>query len=106
MSEYSINKLDQYGLNIKKHLHVVINYSHFKALRSKLVLHDLSLSAFISEICKLVYEEDDNMLAVIEELRKRKHNEVMNKIIGNQQEDIYEVINKNSPIDELEKEEE
>lgn len=46
------------------------------------------------------------MLAVIEELRKRKHNEVMNKIIGNQQEDIYEVINKNSPIDELEKEEE
>ena len=104
MSNYSINKLDQYGLNIKKHLHVVINYSHFKALRSKLVLHDLSLSAFISEICKLVYEEDDNMLAVIEELRKRKHDKIMDKLIGNQKEDVYEIINKNSPIDELEKE--
>jgi hypothetical protein len=71
-------------------------YRYFKAL---LTLRDLTFNDFFNVFFKSVMDEDERILSMIEEADEFKKNKLISKLSNPDKDDLYDIIEQDSPLD-------
>jgi len=72
------------------------NLRYFKAL---LVLRDLTFNDFFGVFFKLVVDEDERILSIIKETEQVKKNKLISRLSNPDKDDLYDLIEQDSPLD-------
>ena len=82
----------------KKSIHINIDKSQHRMFRSKLFLNELTMQQFISMIITKFNVDDPSILKMVIELKDDLKEKEINKLKGIDEKDLYDAIEKYSPI--------
>ena len=85
-------------INKKKSIHVNIDKSQHRIFRSNLFLHGLTMQQFIEMSINKFNIEDPEIMKMVESLKDENKVKEISKLKGIQGKDLYDAIEKYSPI--------
>jgi hypothetical protein len=90
---------EKFGIAQKYIMRVCTTSPQMRFFKSLLVLRDLTTQDFFHTFFRLIMDEDERIVSLIEEAYKMKKDKSISRLINHDKENIYELIEKHSPID-------